>query len=362
MHLDQFQRLVVDPASVSVVTLHAAAAVRRARQRRRRRPVLPRAAQERSRPARRPRSSDAAVGGGAGAADVGIGSAPWRASSSSTTRRERFVAGTVGEPGQRTFFLQATGGGRTTSVALEKQQVSVLAERVDALLDEVAAPVGGEAAVPAVTPVGRRGQRPAGRARSRRSSGSARWRWPGTATTSVVVIEAQAVTEDEARRRAAADRRGRRGRARRCCGCGSPAPSARAFVKRAQAVVVGRPAAVPVLRRPAGRRRARLPARQRLPALRSPRRAPVTRARRRDGARPAAPRARSPSRAGWSTPPTRRCSARSSLDGSRGALRLQAGRGASARCGTSPTARWPGGRSRRTPCRRPPAGTSCRRR
>jgi len=31
---------------------------------------------------------------------------------------ERFVAGTVGEPGQRTFFLQARGQGRLTSVAL----------------------------------------------------------------------------------------------------------------------------------------------------------------------------------------------------------------------------------------------------
>ena len=31
MHLDQFQRLVVDPGSVSVITLHAAAAVRRPR-------------------------------------------------------------------------------------------------------------------------------------------------------------------------------------------------------------------------------------------------------------------------------------------------------------------------------------------
>jgi len=62
---------------------------------------------------------------------------------------ERFVAGTVGEPGERTFFLQATGGGRTTSVALEKQQVTVLAERVEALLDEVVRRSGGEASVPA---------------------------------------------------------------------------------------------------------------------------------------------------------------------------------------------------------------------
>jgi uncharacterized repeat protein (TIGR03847 family) len=50
---------------------------------------------------------------------------------------ERFVAGTVGEPGQRTFFLQARGQGRLTSVALEKQQVQLLAEQVQRLLDEV---------------------------------------------------------------------------------------------------------------------------------------------------------------------------------------------------------------------------------
>jgi len=50
---------------------------------------------------------------------------------------ERFVAGTVGEPGERTFFLQASGGGRTVSVALEKVQVAVLAERLRELLDEV---------------------------------------------------------------------------------------------------------------------------------------------------------------------------------------------------------------------------------
>lgn len=66
---------------------------------------------------------------------------------------ERFVAGTVGEPGQRTFFLQARAGGRITSVALEKQQVAVLAERIGVLLDEVLRRSGGETTVPAVTPV-----------------------------------------------------------------------------------------------------------------------------------------------------------------------------------------------------------------
>ena len=64
---------------------------------------------------------------------------------------ERFVAGTVGPPGQRTFFLQAREGGRVVSVSLEKQQVEVLAERIDELLDEVMAQQP-DASVPAVAP------------------------------------------------------------------------------------------------------------------------------------------------------------------------------------------------------------------
>jgi uncharacterized repeat protein (TIGR03847 family) len=50
---------------------------------------------------------------------------------------ERFVAGTVGEPGDRTFFLQARDGGRVVSVVLEKVQVAVLADRLNRLLDEL---------------------------------------------------------------------------------------------------------------------------------------------------------------------------------------------------------------------------------
>lgn len=66
---------------------------------------------------------------------------------------ERFVAGTVGEPGHRTFFLQARGpNGRLTSVALEKEQVALLAQQLDRLLDEVLRTSGGAAPVPAVAP------------------------------------------------------------------------------------------------------------------------------------------------------------------------------------------------------------------
>jgi uncharacterized repeat protein (TIGR03847 family) len=54
-------------------------------------------------------------------------------------RPTRFVAGTVGQPGERTFYLQASDDtGRTVSVALEKTQVQILADRMSELLDEVA--------------------------------------------------------------------------------------------------------------------------------------------------------------------------------------------------------------------------------
>ena len=66
---------------------------------------------------------------------------------------ERFVTGTVGPPGQRTFFLQAREGQRVISVALEKQQVAALAERVDELLDEVMASDITQGLVPAMAPL-----------------------------------------------------------------------------------------------------------------------------------------------------------------------------------------------------------------
>ena len=50
---------------------------------------------------------------------------------------DRFVAGTIGRPGARTFFLQARDGARVVSVVLEKAQVAVLAERLGALLEEL---------------------------------------------------------------------------------------------------------------------------------------------------------------------------------------------------------------------------------
>jgi len=50
---------------------------------------------------------------------------------------ERFIVGTVGEPGERSFFLQARTGARLTSVLVEKAQVFALSERIGFLLREL---------------------------------------------------------------------------------------------------------------------------------------------------------------------------------------------------------------------------------
>ena len=64
---------------------------------------------------------------------------------------DRFVAGTVGEPGERTFYLQASGAGRRVSVSLEKVQVAALAEKIDELLDEVRRRQGEQSEIPPST-------------------------------------------------------------------------------------------------------------------------------------------------------------------------------------------------------------------
>ena len=50
---------------------------------------------------------------------------------------DRFAAGAIGQPGSRTFYLQARDGERIVSVLLEKAQVALLAERLTQLLAEV---------------------------------------------------------------------------------------------------------------------------------------------------------------------------------------------------------------------------------
>lgn len=65
---------------------------------------------------------------------------------------DRVVIGTVGEPGSRTFYLQAREGARVVSVVLEKAQSAVLAEKIEEILDELMADKGNPFSVPAGTP------------------------------------------------------------------------------------------------------------------------------------------------------------------------------------------------------------------
>lgn len=67
---------------------------------------------------------------------------------------DRLVIGTVGQPGERTFYLQARAGKQLVSVSMEKQQSAALAERIEEILDELMAEDGNPFSVPALTPEG----------------------------------------------------------------------------------------------------------------------------------------------------------------------------------------------------------------
>ncbi len=50
---------------------------------------------------------------------------------------DRFVTGTVGEPGERQFFLQVRSANRLISAAIEKSQVLTMAQRLELLVKQV---------------------------------------------------------------------------------------------------------------------------------------------------------------------------------------------------------------------------------
>jgi uncharacterized repeat protein (TIGR03847 family) len=156
---------------------------------------------------------------------------------------DRFVAGTVGQPGSRTFFLQARVGTRLTSVALEKTQVSVLAERVDDLLDEVLRRTGGAAPVPALATADSEDNSPLDTPIEEEFRvGTMSLAWDGESQRVVIECFAEGTpTDDELEEDedAVADEDAETGQVLRVSLTGA---SARAFAKRALAVVAaGRP-------------------------------------------------------------------------------------------------------------------------
>lgn len=66
---------------------------------------------------------------------------------------DRVVVGTIGLPGARTFYLQVREGSQLVSIAMEKEQSALLAEKIDEILDQLINFEGNRFSVPTVTPV-----------------------------------------------------------------------------------------------------------------------------------------------------------------------------------------------------------------
>lgn len=154
---------------------------------------------------------------------------------------ERFVAGTVGPPGQRTFFLQARTGPRVTSVTLEKQQVAVLAERIDELLDELLRADHEASTIPAMSPVALEDDGPLEQPIVEEfRAGTMTLAWD--ATDERIVVEVFPFTEESVVEPGTPEEEIEEPEPEEMLVVRMPAGLARAFSKRAQAVVgAGRP-------------------------------------------------------------------------------------------------------------------------
>ncbi|GIU56975.1 DUF3090 domain-containing protein [Arthrobacter sp. NicSoilC12] len=153
---------------------------------------------------------------------------------------DRIVVGTIGLPGARTFYLQVRAGTQIVSIALEKQQSALLAEKIDEILDQLITVEGNPFSVPTGTPVELvdNDQLEAVQEQFRTGAMSLGW----DPTTAQVVIEAYPITDvddddnDESLDDDGAD-------AAEMLLVRMPVGTARAFAKRTREIVgAGRPA------------------------------------------------------------------------------------------------------------------------
>lgn len=109
---------------------------------------------------------------------------------------DRVVVGTIGLPGARTFYLQVRAGTQIVSIALEKQQSALLAEKIDEMLDQLLTVEGNPHSVPTSTPVELvdNDQLEAVQEQFRTGAMSLGW----DPTTAQVVIEAYPITDVDA--------------------------------------------------------------------------------------------------------------------------------------------------------------------
>jgi uncharacterized repeat protein (TIGR03847 family) len=107
---------------------------------------------------------------------------------------DRVVVGTIGRPGSRTFYLQVRDRAQLVTVALEKEQSALLAEKIDEFLDELMAAEGNPFSIPDATPAELVDNDPLEQPLdSRFRTGAMSLGWDPT--TAQVVIEAYAMTE-----------------------------------------------------------------------------------------------------------------------------------------------------------------------
>lgn len=66
---------------------------------------------------------------------------------------DRVVVGTIGPPGSRSFYLKVRSGSRIVSIALDKEQSALLAEKIDEILDQLITLEGNPFSIPTTTPI-----------------------------------------------------------------------------------------------------------------------------------------------------------------------------------------------------------------
>ncbi|MGO3147739.1 MAG: DUF3090 domain-containing protein [Leucobacter sp.] len=109
---------------------------------------------------------------------------------------DRVVIGTVGPPGARTFYLQARAGAQIVSIALEKQQSALLAQKIDEILDQLSTIEGNRYSVPTSTPVELVDNDQLETVQEQFRAGTMAIGWDPT--TAQVIIEAHPLADDDA--------------------------------------------------------------------------------------------------------------------------------------------------------------------
>ncbi|WP_461171583.1 DUF3090 domain-containing protein [Arthrobacter sp. Z1-9] len=153
---------------------------------------------------------------------------------------DRVVVGTIGVPGSRTFYLQVRAGTQIVSVAMEKQQSALLAEKIDEILDQLLNVEGNPHSVPTSTPIELVDNDQLDAVQEQFRTGAMSLGWDPT--TAQVVIEAYPITDvDDDNDDESLDENG--AEVPEMLLVRMPVGAARAFAKRTREVVgAGRPA------------------------------------------------------------------------------------------------------------------------